>query len=282
MSQEFTPRASVDDLEIKSIDIDRKLITIENHNALKALFQHLDDDTIARYLIARNNDLTKSTDLLTKAQNWRNKHYPVLKRDCIEDMKTGKMYVHGTDREGRPLLFFRTNLHDPSTRDIATTARNAIWWMEYAINKLPDNKSKITIILDRDGAAMSNTDIEFLRAFVSLFQDQFPERLYRAVVVPANVLFWSVWKVASVFVHPVTREKVKTLMFQSALSEFVDPEFIPTRLGGNSKYDFNIDDYDDFYSAEVLAKSATARNEDGSLKETGTFFSAEDAAAADF
>jgi hypothetical protein len=226
----MSQRASIAELQIKSIDIDKNLITIENHNALKAHFPHLDDDTIARYLIARNNDLSKSTELLTKAQAWRNKHFPVLKVDCLSEMLSGKFYVHGTDREGRPLLFFRGCLHDVNVRDVETMARAAIWWMEYACRKLPDNKTKITMIMDRDGAGLANSDIEFLRAFSSLFQDQYPERLYRAIVVPANVIFWSIWKVASVFVHPVTREKVKTLMFQSALSEFVDPDFIPTRL----------------------------------------------------
>lgn len=229
---------SLSELKIKSIDIDKNLITVENHNALKAQFPHLDDDTIARYLIARNNDLEKSTELMTKAQAWRNKHFPVLKMDGVSEMSNGKFYVHGTDREGRPLLFFRGCLHDSSTRDVETMARAAVWWMEYACRKLPDDKTKITIIMDRDGAAMANSDIEFLRAFSSLFQDQFPERLNRAIVVPANVIFWSIWKVASVFVHPVTREKVKTLMFQSALSEFVDPEFIPVRLVSICKLKF--------------------------------------------
>jgi hypothetical protein len=225
----MSARTHVNDIDIQSIDIDRSLFTVENHNALKALFPTLDDDTVARYLIARNNDLAKSTDLLSKARAWRTKHMPVLKRDTMAELVQGKMYIHGTDREGRPLLIFRPSLHDASARNLEMFAKAVIWWAELAVSLLPKDKSKFTVIIDRDGAGWGQ-DIEFLKAFGRLFQDQFPERLYRAIVVPTNFVFYSLWKVASIFVHPVTREKVVTLVYQSALTEYVDPKFIPVRL----------------------------------------------------
>lgn len=275
-----TERTNISELEIKSIDIDRSLITIENHNALKALFSDCDDDTIARYLIARNNDLAKSTELLTKAKAWKTKHMPVLKRDFLPELQ-GKIYVHGTDREGRPLLIFRPSLHDAATRDLETMAKSVMWWAEYAVSKIPDNKSKFTVIIDRDGAGWGQ-DIEFLKSFTKLFQDQYPERLYRAIVVPTNFVFWSIWKIASVFLHPVTRQKVVTLVFQSALSEYIDPEFIPVRLGGNSQYEFNSSDYEDPYTPEVIEAEMARRGEDGLPVEKGTFFNVEDAASGDY
>jgi len=278
MSQPTT----ITDLTINSTDINKSLFTIENHNALKTLFPDYDNDTIARYLIARNNDLTKSTELLTKAHNWKAKHAPVLKRDCLPELTTGKLYCHGTDREGRPLLIFRSCFHDANNRDIETMARSVLWWAEIALRRLPDNKTKFTVIIDRDGAGMANGDIEFIRTFASLFQDQFPERLYRCIVVPANVLFWSVWKVVSVFVHPVTREKVKTLMFQSALSEYVDPEFIPVRLGGKCTYELNLNDYEDPYSEEAITTVLAKRSDPYTPHDQGTFFQTEDAATTDF
>lgn len=229
----MTERTNLSELEIKSMDIDRNLVTIENHNALKGLFPDCDDDTICRYLIARNNDLAKATELLTKAKSWRSKHMPILKRDVIPELQTGKLYVHGTDREGRPLLIFRPSMHDAGNRDLETMAKMVMWCAEYAISKLPDDKSKFTVIIDRDGAGWGQ-DLEFLKSFTKLFQDQYPERLYRAIVVPTNFVFWSIWKIASAFVHPVTRQKVVTLVFQSALSEYVDPEFIPVRLVSKS------------------------------------------------
>eukprot|EP01031_Cornospumella_fuschlensis_P027993 gene27993-33804_t len=50
---------------------------------------------------ARNNDLQKATDLLTKATAWRSKRMPVLKEEFIDEFIQGKAYVHGTDKEGR-------------------------------------------------------------------------------------------------------------------------------------------------------------------------------------
>ncbi len=103
--------------QIKSKDIDKNRITNEHMNKLKASFPQCDPDTLARYLIARNNKIKKSTQLLGIAENWRTNHWPVLKTDCVHEINKGKVYVRGTDKEGRPLLIFRSRLHDPKDRD---------------------------------------------------------------------------------------------------------------------------------------------------------------------
>jgi hypothetical protein len=81
--------ASFTEINITSTDIDQSRFSKENHNSLKSKFPHLDDNTIARYLIARNDNLDLSTELLTKAQKWKSLHYPILKQDCLEELSKG-------------------------------------------------------------------------------------------------------------------------------------------------------------------------------------------------
>ena len=103
--------------EITSNDIDKSRITNVNMNKLKAQFPNLDANTLARYLIARNNKIKASTDLLTKAENWRSQHWAVLRSECVGEINKGKVYVRGVDKEGRPLLIFRSRMHNPKDRD---------------------------------------------------------------------------------------------------------------------------------------------------------------------
>lgn len=222
--------ASFTEIVIRSADIDRVKFTDENHHSLKSQFPHLDDDTIARYLIARNNDLGKATELLSKAERWRAMHYPILKQDCMNELCKGKVYTRGVDKEGRPLLIVHAARHDPKNRSIEELCKVALWMMEHIIKRLPDDKSKYTILLDRTDAGVFNQDIEFTKHFAKLFQDQHPERLYRAIVYPSGFVFWSIWNIVKWFMDPVTREKVAPVMYLSGVQEFVDDDNIPDTM----------------------------------------------------
>lgn len=222
--------AAFSDIVIKSSDIDQSLFSEENHRSLKAKFPHLEDDTIARYLIARNNNLEKADELLTKSQKWRNVHFPILKQDCITELRKAKVYTHGHDKEGRPLLIVHGVRHIPGDRNMEETAKAALWMMEQVIKRLPEDKTKYTILMDRSGAGLANQDIEFTKHFTKLFQDQHPERLCRAIVYPSGLIFWSLWNVVKWFLDPVTRDKVCPIMYFSGVQQYIDDEFIPSTI----------------------------------------------------
>lgn len=103
--------------EIKSKDIDKSKIHETNMQKLHAEFPQCDADTLARYLIARKNKIKAATKLLRNAENWRAQNWPVLKQDCINEINKGKVFVTGTDKEGRPLLVFRSRFHNAKDRD---------------------------------------------------------------------------------------------------------------------------------------------------------------------
>ena len=103
--------------EIKSKDIDKSKITETNMQKLSAEFPQCDADTLARYLLARKNKIKAASKLLRNAENWRAQNWPVLKKDCINEIQKGKIFVTGTDKEGRPLLVFRSRFHNAKDRD---------------------------------------------------------------------------------------------------------------------------------------------------------------------
>eukprot|EP01039_Chlorochromonas_danica_P007570 gene7572-8370_t len=242
---------------ITSKDIDCSLFSAENHGKLKTSFPEVDDTTIARYLIARNNDLERAKEFLGKALQWRSRRWPVLKEECVNALKKGVLFVHGHDKEGHPILHVNPYLHDVNTRDIEETAKAAMWWMEYAISQLPEDKSKFTILINRSGGG--NGDIEFSRHFSKLFQDQHPERLHRAIIYPSGLIFWGIFNVVKWFFDPVTRNKAAPVLYLSGVQEFIDDEHIPANMGGKSTFEFNLDDYQDPYPPEFVERVRAQR-----------------------
>jgi hypothetical protein len=139
----------------------------------------------------------------------------------------GVLYTHGVDKEGRPLFIVHATRHDPKNRSIEELAKAALWTVEHVLSRLPDDKTKYTVLIDRTDAGILNQDIEFTRTFSKLFQDQHPERLHRAVVYPSGLLFWSIWNVVKWFMDPVTREKIAPVYYLSGVQEYIDDDNIP-------------------------------------------------------
>ena len=67
-----------------------------------------------------------------------------------------------------------------------------LFWMQHALAALPDDKTKITVLIDRTNAGVMNQDIEMMRSLNSIWQDNFPERIYRCIVHPTGMVFYGV------------------------------------------------------------------------------------------
>jgi hypothetical protein len=156
---------------ILSEDIDPNKYSLENFYAVREKFPQLPDEMIARYLIARNNDLEKALAQIEKAVGIRAANWPILKSSCINEMRTGKLYSHGFDREGRPLLIWKSSKNITSKRDLEETSRLLIFWTEYTLKRcMPPNKSKYTILIDRSDFTSENKDMELMKHTASNFQ----------------------------------------------------------------------------------------------------------------
>jgi len=233
------------------IDLDTKKYTKEQWEAFKQAFPAVDDRTRARFLIARNGDVEKSTALLNGHLEWKAANWPVLKSTCEKEFAVGRCYVRGTDKEGHPLIIFHTRLHHPTERDLEELGRMVVFVFEQAIKLLPPNMNKVTVLLDRSNAH-NGADFEFMKYFANIMQNNYPERLYRTIVYPTGFLFYGIWSIAQVFLDPVTREKVKMVMYLSGVQEYIADECIPSEMGGQSTYKFNPNDYTDPYPEDVI------------------------------
>lgn len=93
-------------VDFKSTDIKnlRSRFTNEAFDAMKKEFPDQDDDDIARFLIARNGDVTKAAPLLQKHLSWRSENLPPKADSFYREYVKGKIYVGGQDMKGHPII----------------------------------------------------------------------------------------------------------------------------------------------------------------------------------
>ena len=154
---------------IKSKDIDLNKFSEENLILMRNAYPGVCDDILARYLIARNNDFEKASEQYTRAMNYRREYFPILKTSCLKEISTGKLYIRGTDKEGRPLLVFRSRMSFPKERDLEEASRMLIWFAEHVSKRMPANMSKYTLLIDRTEHKSENTDMDLLKHLTGKF-----------------------------------------------------------------------------------------------------------------
>lgn len=89
------------------------------------------------------------------------------------------------------------------------------------------------------------------------FQNNFPERLHRAVIYPTGLVFYGLWNVIKWFLDPVTQSKAAPVIYQSGLQSYIDPEHLPRHLGGECDYQFNHEDYSDIIGLDTKESCVT-------------------------
>lgn len=125
--------------------------------------------------------------------------------------------------------------------------------LEVAIARMGPEVSKVTIVIDRNGFSQKNVDFELARAVSKVLSANYPERLYRCIVHPTGMVYYSLWNTVKWFFDPATREKVVPLMYQSALQDYIAADQLVASLGG--AVDIDVDPStlpDDPYTPEVL------------------------------
>lgn len=169
---------------IRSTDIDHSKFGLDEYAIMKSQFPDETDETIVRFLIARNNNVAKAAEMLANHIEWRKTNWPVLRTTCLNEIRKGKVYVQGTDNEGHPLMIYRVRFNVAAERDVDEMGRMIMFWLATAVKQMPADKSKFTILIDRTGFEQKNSDIEFMRHLTPIMQ------VYSRAVMFANLILY--------------------------------------------------------------------------------------------
>jgi len=155
-----------------------------------------------------------------------------------KENETGKLYVHGFDKEGRAALYMHPYLEN--TRDTKNNMRHLVYNLERAIacTAAKSGFEKINIMINyanfrlRDAPPLSTS-----RWTLSILQDHYPERLHKAYILNPGIFFRTLMTVIRPFLDPVTKEKVVLCGGNSApvkVGEWFDLKDVEECAGGSS------------------------------------------------
>lgn len=71
-------------------------------------------------------------------------------------LEKGKSFVHGTDRDGRPMCFVRVRLHKAADQDAANLERYTVFVIETARLTLKPPVDTAAIVFDMTDFSMAN------------------------------------------------------------------------------------------------------------------------------
>lgn len=174
----------------------------------------MNDSTFTRYLRARTFNIPKTISLLDSTISWR-KSFGLEKlhtewSDIIrKEHESSKMYVRGFDKEGHALVYMRPALEN--TNDHEGNMKNLVYTMERAIAcmEATTGQEKLSLVIDYTGFSLSNAPpMKTSRETLSILQDHYPERLYRAYCIRPPIVFYAFFKVISPFMDSVTKQKL--------------------------------------------------------------------------
>lgn len=106
---------------------------------------------------------------------------------------------------------------------------------------MPEKEWQVTIILDRNGTTQKNSDQDMMKQFFALFAEKYPNKLNKVLVVPANLIFRTMWSALKYTMNERIRNKVIMLSSEKELKAYVASDQLLTSVGGQSTYDFHTD-----------------------------------------
>ena len=242
----FETQAMVEDPVLKTMDTDG-YVTPSKINSMIKEFPNETRRTLTRFLIARKGCVEAASSMLKSSLLWRKENLKSMD-EVRNAFKAKALFCHSTSKSGTNVIYFRGALYDrtiASTTDYVKAAAHII--DQQFIDEVAERKPyKVVVLIHTayvEGGINAPADLGFIKEFVKVLSDNFPERLDRLVIYPFPWFGRAIWSVAKTFMDPRTVNKV-VLLAQGpdgehhcppGIGDYVDLSKIPTICGGNCR-----------------------------------------------
>ena len=197
------------------------------------------DTVLLRWLRARRWEVQTALELFLDTIQWRQdwgvKEFVAKgERDlCEEEVRTGKSYFMGQDKDGRPINYVsaRDHVKDQFTSD--DTEKLTVFTMETGRKLLRSPYESVTVVFDMTDFSLKNMDYQHLKFLVHLLQNYYPESFALGLIVNAPWIFNSCWFIIKRWLDPVVHNKIHFVNSFDELAQFIHPDSIPRKLNGN-------------------------------------------------
>lgn len=178
----------------------------------------LDDDAwCCRFLIARNWDVPKAAEMMSRAMQWRVSRKPIAPlsdggtaaaRLLEHESATGKVWcAPGLDRHGRCVVIFDNSVQN--TADQRNQMLLLAFTLEFALRHATADVDKICLVIKLQNFSLLNSPPwATTRETLQILTGCFPETLGHAIAYRPPSIFQSLWRVAGPLLDRKTHSKV--------------------------------------------------------------------------
>ncbi|GIZ38361.1 hypothetical protein CKM354_000178000 [Cercospora kikuchii] len=233
--------------------------------ALWSFSKHDDPDALLlRFLRARKWDVQAALIMLISTMHWRlvemhvdddimikgeghalresqssNAAEKKEGEDFLAQLRMGKSFLHGTDKDGRPCCYVRVRLHRQGEQSEKSLERYTVYTIETARMLLRPPVDTATIVFDMTDFSMANMDYTPVKFMIKCFEANYPESLGSVVVYKSPWIFQGIWKIIRGWLDPVVASKVHFASNVNELEEFIPRDRIMKELGGDEDYTYS-------------------------------------------
>ncbi|KAJ6261815.1 Patellin-5 [Drechslerella dactyloides] len=211
------------------------------------------DALLLRFLRARKWDVEKALVMMVSTMHWRGQE--VFVEDIVREgelhavnnkndgfmhqLRVGKSYIHGVDKENRPVCVVAVRLHRASEQTPESLERYTVYLIETTRMLLKSPVDTACILFDMTGFGMANMDYSPVKFMIKCFEAHYPECLGVCLVHNAPWIFQGIWKIIRGWLDPVVASKVNFTSKPSDLFQFIDPSHLPKSLGGDEDWSYS-------------------------------------------
>ncbi|TDH06823.1 hypothetical protein EPR50_G00117420 [Perca flavescens] len=150
--------------------------------------------------------------------------------------ETGALYLHGYDKEGNKLFWFKVKLHVKDAKTITDKKKYVAFWLERYAKKEPG--MPLTVVFDMTESGLSNIDMEFVKYVINCFKVYYPKFLSKMIIVDMPWIMNAAWKIVRSWLGPEAISKLK-FASKSEVQGFIGPEYLPPHMGGTDPFKYS-------------------------------------------
>ncbi|KAJ5436844.1 hypothetical protein N7445_007729 [Penicillium cf. griseofulvum] len=160
----------------------------------------------------------------------------------MHQLRTGKSFIHGFDREGRPVIYIRVKIHKPDAQTEEVLERYIIHMIESARLIVGPPVETGTIVFDMTGFGLSNMDYPPVKFISKCFEANYPESLGQLLIHNAPWIFSGIWKLIQGWLDPVVASKVHFTRSVTDLDKYIPRDTIPKEFAGEGDWSYTYDE----------------------------------------
>ncbi|XP_077583909.1 motile sperm domain-containing protein 2 isoform X1 [Stigmatopora nigra] len=198
-----------------------------------------DNSMVEGYLMWRLYVVDDALKMIDESFQWR-KDYGVndLSEGSIPRwmFETGAVFLHGYDKEGNKLFWFKVKLHVKDAKTIIDKKKYVAFWLERNVKK--ESGMPLTVVFDMSDSGLANIDMDFVKYVVNCFKIYYPKLLSKMIIVEMPWIMNAAWKIVKTWLGPEAISKLK-FASRSELQSYINPEYIPPHMGGSDPFKYS-------------------------------------------